>query len=126
VTIVRFPADLESGALSADATVVGDLVFATVIPLGADGEGEGDGIEAQSRVVFDALRGVLEDAGSGLDQLAHMTIYLADLARDRAGFNAVYSEYLPGPVPVRAAVGVDALARPGMLVEVTAIAARTR
>ena len=124
MTLQRFPADLDSAALSADATAIGDTVYATVIPLGPDGEVAGQDISAQSKVAFEQLRDVLESAGSDLDHLAHLTIYLTDIARDREGFNEVYREYVAGPVPVRCAVGVAALARPDMLVELTAVAAR--
>jgi 2-iminobutanoate/2-iminopropanoate deaminase len=120
----RVPAVPEPGELSADATVLGGTVYTTIIPTGPDGVVEGADIASQSRVVLDNLRETLEGAGSGLEHVAHLTIYLTDIDRDRLGFNAVYREYFPdGIVPVRCAVGVAALARPEMLVEVTAIAA---
>lgn len=73
-------------------------------------------------MVLDNLRETLEEAGSGLEHVAHLTIYLTDI--DRLGFSEVYREYFAdGAVPVRCAVGVAALARPEMLVDVTAIAA---
>lgn len=126
MTVERFPADLDPAALSADAVVIGDTVYATVIPVGSDGEVAGEDIRAQSTVAFELLREVLEGAGSDLDELAHLTIYLTDIARDRGGFNEVYRAFVSGPVPVRCAVGVAALARPYMLVELTAVAARRK
>ena len=50
-------------------------------------------------------------------------ITLTDMA-DRAAFNEVYKRYFAKPWPVRAAVGVAALAVDGMRVEVTAMAAK--
>lgn len=55
--------------------------------------------------------------------LIHLTIYLTDMA-DRAAFNEVYKRFFAKPWPVRAAVGVAALAVEGMRVEVTAMAAK--
>lgn len=125
--VERVPAVPAEGELSADATVLGDTVYTTIVPTGPDGEVVGRGIEAQSRVLLDNLRATLESAGSSLSDVAHLTIYLTDIARDRPGFNAVYREYFPSAVvPVRCAVGVAGLARPEMLVEVTAVAGRAR
>jgi 2-iminobutanoate/2-iminopropanoate deaminase len=120
----RIPAVPEPGELSLDAAILGDTLYTTIIPTGVDGDVVGDDIETQSRVLLDNLRDVLEAAGSGLEHVAHLTIYLTDIARDRLGFNEVYREYFSqGRIPVRCAVGVAALARPEMLVEVTAVAA---
>ena len=125
--VERVPAVPEDGELSADSTILHGPVYTTIVPTGPDGEVVGDDIEAQSRVLLDNLRETLESAGSGLEQVAHLTIYLTDIARDRPAFNAVYREYFPSAVvPVRCAVGVAGLARPEMLVEVTAIAALVR
>ena len=52
-----------------------------------------------------------------------MSDYLTDMA-DRAAFNEVYQRFFAKPWPVRAAVGVAALAVEGMRVEVTAMAAK--
>jgi enamine deaminase RidA (YjgF/YER057c/UK114 family) len=58
-----------------------------------------------------------------MDRVMHLTIYLTDMA-DRAAFNDVYTRFFAKPWPVRAAVGVAALAVEGMRVEVTAMAAK--
>ncbi len=70
-----------------------------------------------------ALKDALERAGSSMDRVMHLTIYLTDMA-DRPAFNEVYKRFFQKPWPVRAAVGVAALAVDGMRVEVTAMAAR--
>lgn len=122
--IVRLPDPAEvGGALSSDVTLHGGQAFATVIPLNAEGDLAGETIEEQSEAALVELARVLEAAGSSLDRVLHLTIYLTDIARDRAGFNEVYAAHFTGPRPVRCAVGIAALARPGMLVELTAIAA---
>lgn len=110
------------GELSSDAVRLGDSVWVTEIPVDESGLLAGTTIEEQSRAVIEALRTTLERAGSGLDLVAHLTIYLTDIQRDRSGFNDVYAATFPDPKPVRCAVGVSSLARPGMLVELTAVA----
>lgn len=111
-----------AGALSADVTIVNGTAYVTVIPTDADGVLV-DGIEMQSERVIDALAGELENVGATLADVAHLTIYLRDLSANREAFNAVYARRLGDRVPVRCAVGVAELARPTMLVELTAIAA---
>jgi enamine deaminase RidA (YjgF/YER057c/UK114 family) len=80
-------------------------------------------ITLQSECTLQALKVALEKAGSSMDRVLHLTIYLTDMA-DRAAFNEVYKRFFAKPWPVRAAVGVAALATPGMRVEVTAMAAK--
>lgn len=111
-----------AGALSADLTVVNGTAYVTVIPTDADGVLV-DGIEMQSERVIDALAEELANVGATLADVAHLTIYLRDLSANRGAFNAVYARKFGDAVPVRCAVGVAELARPTMLVELTAIAA---
>lgn len=123
MSITRLPA--ERTGLSSDATIAGGMVYTTVIPVDAANEIVGTDIRAQTAHCFLLLEEVLRSAESGLDSLVHLTIYLSDIERDREGFNVVYGDVFADlPVPVRCAVGVAALARPGFLVELTAIAAR--
>jgi reactive intermediate/imine deaminase len=100
------------------------LVFvAGQAPIGADGQvvGEGD-FEAQVRQVFENLRTVLEQAGAGLDAIVKLTVYLTDMSRIR-DYTRIKGEYMTGAQPASTALGVTVLARPGMMVEVEAIAA---
>ena len=117
----RVPAE-SGGALSSSVTVVGGTAYTTVIPLDADGVLV-EGIVAQSEAVIDALEADLARVGAGLADVAHLTIYLRDLPENRGPFNEVYARRFGDAVPVRCAVGVAELARPTMLVELTAIAA---
>ena len=91
-------------------------------PATADGAlvGEGD-FEAQVRQSFANLRTVLEQAGAPLDAVVKLTVYLTDIGRLR-DYERVRSELLPGPPPASTAVQVGALALPGMMVEVEAVA----
>ena len=91
-------------------------------PVSADGEvvGEGD-FEAQVRQTFENLRTVLEQAGASLESVVKLTVFLTDIGTLRE-FGRVRNEFLPGPPPASSALQVTALAVPGMLVEVEAIA----
>ena len=91
-------------------------------PISHDGQlvGEGD-FERQVVQVFENLNTVLEAAGAGFDSITKITVYLTDMSRLR-DFGRIKSNYISGPQPASTAVGVAALAIPGMMVEVEAIA----
>ncbi len=79
-----------------------------------------DDAAGQARQVLENLRAIVEAAGSGLEQVVKVTVYLQDMA-DFPAVNAVYAEYFPHDPPARAAVGVAALPR-GARVAMEAIA----
>ncbi len=80
-----------------------------------------EGIEAQTRRVFDNLRAVAEAAGGSLDGMVKLTVYLTDLAHFPR-INEIMAEYFCKPYPARAAVGVAALPR-GAMVEIEGVMA---
>ena len=80
-----------------------------------------EGIEAQTRRVFDNLRAVAEAAGGSLDGMVKLTVYLTDLAHFPR-INEIMAEYFRKPYPARAAVGVSALPR-GAMVEIEGVLA---
>jgi reactive intermediate/imine deaminase len=83
-----------------------------------------DGIEAQTRKVFDNLERVLRGCRLGFDNVVMVRIFLTDFDRDYAGFNAIYATRFPDDKrPARTTVGVNRLARGG-IVEVDMIAVR--
>jgi reactive intermediate/imine deaminase len=81
---------------------------------------EGD-IALQARRVFDNLKAVCEAAGSSLDDVVRVGIYLMDLS-DFAAVNAVMADYFHAPYPARSTIQVSGLPR-GARVEVDAILA---
>lgn len=92
-------------------------------PISADGQlvGAGD-FEAQVRQTFANLATVLDEAGARLEDLVKLTVYLTDIAQLRE-YGRIRTELLPpGPPPAGTAVQVVALALPGMLLEVDAVA----
>lgn len=66
------------------------------------------GIEAQTRRVLDNVKGVVEAAGSSMERVVKMTVFMVDLG-DFAAMNSVYSEYFQSDPPARSAVQVSAL-----------------
>ncbi|WP_312934150.1 RidA family protein [Pseudomonas sp.] len=120
---ITFTPDSDADSISSDVAEFNGLLVTTQIPTRADGSLELGDITTQCECTLQALKDALERAGSSLDRVVHLTIYLTDMA-DRAAFNAVYQRFFAKPWPVRAAVGVAALAFDGMRVEVTAMAAK--
>lgn len=120
---ITFIPDSDAESISSDVAEFNGLLVTTQIPTRADGSLELGDIVTQCECTLQALKDALERAGSGLDRVLHLTIYLTDMA-DRAAFNAVYQRFFAKPWPVRAAVGVASLAFDGVRVEVTAMAAK--
>jgi 2-aminophenol/2-amino-5-chlorophenol 1,6-dioxygenase alpha subunit len=71
-----------------------------------------EGIEAQTRSCIENVRAILEEAGSSLDKVVDVTVYLTDMKRDFERFNAVYGEVFGKIQPTRTTVGVDSLPTP--------------
>jgi 2-aminomuconate deaminase len=92
---------------------VGNLLFLSGVgPRHPQTEQIPEGIEAQTRACIENLRVILEDAGSALERVVDVTVFLTNLDRDFAAFNRVYGEYFSTIRPTRTTVGVVALAIP--------------
>lgn len=120
---ILFTPDSDPESISSDVAEFNGLLVTTQIPTRADGSLALGDIVEQSECTLQALKDALERAGSSMDRVVHLTIYLTDMA-DRPAFNEVYQRFFSKPWPVRAAVGVASLAFDGMRVEVTAMAAK--
>ena len=83
-----------------------------VVTLDAEGKVVTYDIEAQCRSVFDNVRQILEDAGSGWDKLVDVTVFLTDMRRDFQAYNRLYAEYFKDNQPCRTTVQVTALPTP--------------
>ena len=77
----------------------------------ADGRVRKHDIEAQARAVFANVRAVLASSGARWEDLADVTVYLTDMARDFRAYNAVWAEHFPDPAtaPCRTTLGITAL-----------------
>ena len=74
----------------------------------------------QTRQVLENLKAVLEAAGSSLDKVVKVTVFLKNMA-DFGALNEIYAEYLGNAKPARSTVAVADLPR-GALVEIDFIA----
>jgi 2-iminobutanoate/2-iminopropanoate deaminase len=99
----------------------GDLVF-TAGQLGIDpASGRlAEGIAAQAEQALRNVAAILEAAGSGLDRLVKVTVFLADIG-DWPALNEVYTRIVPEPFPARSAFAVRDLPL-GARVEIEAVA----
>lgn len=109
------------------ATRGGGLVFVSgQLPVAGDGTVLHDApFEAQARQVLANVAAALRGAGSSIDRLLQVRVYIADIERWPA-FNALYAEWAGAALPARAVVPVPALHYGCMLeIEATALAAPT-
>lgn len=104
------------------AMKVGDWVYSSG-QLGIDpstGKLAAGGIRAETKQVCENLRAVLEAAGSSLDKVVKVVIYMADL-KDLMEMNQVFASYFPTDPPARTTFQAAALVG-GALLEIEAVA----
>ena len=109
------------GAPYSQAIRNGELVFVS----GQLGLEPGDtaisgSIQEQTEQIFQNLKAILEEAGSGLDRIVKTTVFLTDLGNFQ-GMNEVYARHVGEERPARSTVEISALPS-GALVEIEAIA----
>jgi 2-iminobutanoate/2-iminopropanoate deaminase len=77
-------------------------------------------VDAEARLVMDAVKHTVEQAGMTMDDFVSVTVYCTDLdLYDK--FNSVYRTYFRGQYPARAFIGINKLVR-GAHFEVAGIA----
>jgi len=107
------------------AIAYGDLVFVSGL-VGRDPVtrriATGD-IQAQTTQALANIQAQLERAGSSLDRVLKMTIFLTDM-RLFGRMNEAYVAFFPSEPPTRSCVGVTALPDELALVEIEAVAMR--
>lgn len=114
--------DLFASRAPLEWAVVGNgTLYTAQIPINREGQVVTGGIVAQSRQTLDNLRHTLEAAGSSLDAVTQVMIYVTDRSY-LATVNELYTEYFKPPYPNRAALVVAGLAREEMLVELVVYA----
>lgn len=103
------------------ASIAGGLVFISgQLPITPAGEKLADAsFEQQARQVLANVRAILEAAGSGVDRLVQVRVYL-DTVDNWPAFNAVYAEWAGDARPARAVVPTGPL-HFGLKVEVEAV-----
>jgi enamine deaminase RidA (YjgF/YER057c/UK114 family) len=92
--------------------------------LGVDKGGAFAGnFEAQTAQAFENLKAALQAVGAGFEHLVKINNYVVDIERNIGIFREVRDRYLvKSSLPASTTVGVPALARPGALFEVEAVA----
>ena len=115
----RFPAGLSTpGPPYSPVVVAGDLVW-TAGQVAPPPEGTATDVATQTDEVLRKVTSCLEAAGSTMDDVVKVTVFLADLG-DFAAFNESYARHFAPPYPVRTTV--QAGLAEGVLVEIDVVA----
>ena len=78
--------------------------------------------DGQVRLSFERIRRTLEKAGGKLNDIVTMTVFITNMANGTR-FTQLRKEFFQeGRYPASALIGIKALARPEMMVEIQAIA----
>ena len=108
------------------AVRAGDFIFVSgQVPIDANGEIVGGGIEAKTRAVMENVRQALALAGADFADVCKCTIWLQD-ARDFGAFNRVYMTYFPGGRPARSATEARLMIDARVEIDVVAYKPRDR
>lgn len=103
------------------AVLVDDTLYVSGnIPVNPKTGDVADGIDNQSKQVFENMKAVLNEAGMGFENVVKTTAFLTDLS-NFATFNEIYASYFVAPYPARSCVEVGKLPK-NVLVEVECIA----
>ena len=108
------------------AIIEGDFIFvAGQGPIDPrTGTRETGNVRAETTRVFENLKGILEAAGSSLEQVVKCNVYLRDI-NDFAAMNEVYKTYFTPPFPARTTIQAGALPG-GIAVEIECIARKPK
>jgi 2-iminobutanoate/2-iminopropanoate deaminase len=77
-------------------------------------------IQAETKLVFENIKSILDGAGSSLEKVVKVNVFLRDI-RDFAAMNEVYATYFTQPFPARTTVQAGALPR-NFAVEIECVA----
>lgn len=69
-------------------------------------------IETQCRSVFQNVKWILEEAGSGWDKLIDVTVYLTNMKDDFPVYNRLWAEYFKDNQPCRTTLEINCLPTP--------------
>lgn len=122
VRIAPEPDPLDQYKIAAGYRVGNLIVLSGQAAIDSNGEivGVGD-FDAQAKQVFENISNLLAVAGSSLDQVIKVTIYLTDMA-NFPKILELRERYFKQPWPADTTVGVTALALPELQIEIEAIA----
>lgn len=104
------------------AVRAGDFIYvAGQIGLSPDGSIPDDD-KAQIINAFDRMEIVLGEAGASLDQIVELVSYHVGLQRHLYDFAQIKNRYIREPFPAWTMLEIAGLARPGLVVEIKAVA----
>lgn len=102
------------------AVRAGDFIFVSgQVSKDADGTMRSGTIEEETRWALEAVRRVLNEAGSDLADVVKATVFLED-ARDFGRYNGVFKEYFPDGMLARSTVEARAVINTKIEIEVVA------
>jgi len=105
------------------AVKAGGLVFvAGQIGLNPDGSMP-EKPEQQFINAFERLKLVLQEAGCEMSDLVELVSYHVGLGAHLAEFAKIKTQYVPEPFPTWTILDIAGLARPGLIIEIKAVAA---
>ncbi len=108
------------GHYSHAVTAGGNVYVSGQLPIAPDGRKRNEEpFAAQARQVLDNVAAALKGAGSGVDRLVQVRVYVTDIG-DWPEFNAIYAEWAGAARPARCVVPVPAL-HYGFKIEVEAV-----
>lgn len=112
------PPGTSASATLSPAVRIGDVLFVSgQLPDRGDTT-----IQGQTRSALEAVKKVVDGAGSSMANVAKCTVFLVNVD-DFAGMNSVYTTFFPKEPPARSTVVVKALVRADAKLEVECIAA---
>ncbi|MBN8960844.1 MAG: RidA family protein [Rhizobiales bacterium] len=104
------------------AVRAGDFLYvAGQIGLNPDGSMPAND-EGQIVNAFDRLKIVLEEAGASLDDIVELVSYHVGLQNHLGKFVEIKSRYIREPYPTWTILEIAGLARPGLIIEIKAVA----
>jgi len=121
--VLNNPADMAApGGHYSHAVAANGFVFVSgQLPIRPDGTRLNDAsFDAQARQVLENVARALAGAGSGIERLVQVRVYVSDI-QDWAAFNAIYAAWAGAARPARAVVPVPEL-HYGFKLEVEAVA----
>ncbi|MBI1356743.1 MAG: twin-arginine translocation signal domain-containing protein [Acidobacteria bacterium] len=86
---------------------IGNLIFTSGLTGVSDGDFGGT-IEEQTRATLEKHKKALAEAGTSLDNVLKVTVYMADIKVEKPAMNKVYGEFFTGAIkPSRSAIGIE-------------------
>jgi 2-iminobutanoate/2-iminopropanoate deaminase len=100
--ITKAPGGMRAGNLyfSSGLTGVRDEARKSAVAFGGD-------IKEQTHNILKAHKANLEKMGSSMENVLKVTVFMADIKKEKPAMNEVYAEYFKGHSPSRSAIGVE-------------------